>query len=323
MNSTENKKPSYITIANTGRCNSRCVTCGAWQTPASEKELELSIEEWKQVFDKLHRWLGEYGFVFSGGEPFFKNDIFELIEYAATHGAKVDIVTNGLALKGKYEEIINSKLANIILSLNSVKDPKIHIASRGLEESFKKTIDSIQTLTYLNRKYNKGKNITISTILMPENLDEVKPLAEFVKTEGIGVSFQLLDDGSAFIPPEGNEKPEYFNNIKQKVLDAIDLMAELKNQGYTIYNSYQQLEAFKTLITEPEKIQEIVCQVGDRNLAISGKGDVKICFCMDDIGSILTETPENLWKNEKAENVRKQILECKRNCRLLNCNFEA
>lgn len=325
MNTSEDKKPKSIAIANTDRCQSRCITCGAWQTPDSAKEKELSVEEWKKIFDKMHNWLGEHTFIFSGGEPFMRDDIFELIEYAASLGTRVDVISNGLALKGKCEKLINSSLGSILFSLNSVKDPSIHMKTRGLENSFKRTMDVIQTLNYLNKKLQKYKTIAISTILMPENLDEVRPIAEFVKTEGIGVSFQLLDDGSAFItPPEvESNKKEHFTDTSQKALDAIDLMIELKKQDYPIYNSYEQLDAFKTLITNPKKIKEITCQVGYRNFAISPRGEARICFCLDSIGSIVDSNPEDLWDSEKAGKVREEILNCQRNCRLLNCNFES
>ncbi len=324
MNISKEKKPKAITIANTDTCQSRCVTCNGWRDYDLKKQEELSLEQWKNIFKKMHDWLGNYNFIFSGGEPFMRDDIFEMIEFASSLGDNVNIITNGLGLKNKCEKLINSSICAITISLNSVKDPAIHKASRGLENSFKRTIDVIQTLTYLNRKYQKGKTIGISTILMPSNLSEVKPLAEFAKTEGVGISFQLLDDGSAFMAPDNyeDENSKYFGNITQKAIEAINLIGELKKEGYPIYNSIEQLEAFKKLITDPSEVNELVCKVGDRNFAISARGEARICFCMESIGSLIDSTPQEVWEGKKAQKVREEILKCSKNCKLLNCNFE-
>jgi len=324
MNISDKKKPKAITIANTDTCQSHCVTCNGWRDYDAKKAEELPLEQWEHIFKKMHDWLGNYTFIFSGGEPFMRDDIFEMIEFATGLGDTVNIITNGLGLKNKCEKLINSSVNVITISLNSIKNPDIHKISRGLENSFKRTIDVIQTLTYLNRKYQKGKTIALSTILMPENLNEVKPLAEFAKIENIGISFQLLDDGSAFVPPANNNdnNSEYFEDITNKTIETINLIEQLKEEGYPIYNTIPQLEAFKKLITGSKEINEIICRVGDRNFAISARGEARICFCMDDIGSLLDSTPQELWSGNKADKIRKQILKCQKNCKLLNCNFE-
>lgn len=324
MTQMRDKKPIAFSFNNTERCQSRCITCNGWKTPAAVQNRELKLEEWKKILFNMHNWLGNYQFIISGGEPFIREDIFDMAQYASDLGDTVNVVTNGLALPEKIEKVLNSAFTNITFSLNSVQNPSLHNLSRGRDDAFQKTMDSIQNLNFMNkyRVGHKWKNIFISTVVMPSNLTEIKPIAEFCKIERIGVSFQLMDNGNAFSTAVASESQIYGKNIKNAALSAIDEMVELKNQGYPICNGYNQLKAFKMLIDTPEEIQNIQCMVGENNFAIDPYGNCRICFCMKPIGNLKESLPQDLWYSKDADEIRKDILNCKLNCRLLNCNFK-
>ena len=313
-------KPISFSYNNTERCQSRCITCTGWQTPISVKEQELSLDEWKNILQNMHDWLGDYEFIISGGEPFLREDVFDMAAFASNLGDKVNIITNGLALSNKIEKLLYSDFNNITFSLNAIQNPSIHNLSRGLDNAFKTTVDVIQNLNYLNKHFtgHKWKNIYISTVVMPSNLSEIKPIAEFCKIEGIQVSYQLMDNGDAFT----NAVNGQIYDIKSNALNAIDEIIELKKAGYPICNGFSQLEAFKLLINTPEKITDIQCRVGETNFAIDPYGNCRICFCLEPIGNLKESLPRDLWESNKAKEIREKISTCTKNCRLLNCNFK-
>lgn len=324
MSINRDKKPISFSYNNTERCQSRCITCNGWKTPADVAKDEMSTDEWKKVLYNMHSWMGNYQFIISGGEPFIRDDIFEIAEYASNLGDTVNVVTNGLALVDKLDKVLYSAFNNITFSLNALANPKIHNTSRGRDDAFQRTMDSLQNLNYMN-KHNSGhkwKNIYLSTVVMPSNLSEIKPIAEFCKVEGIGVSYQLMDNGDAFSTAVEKDEQIYNKDIKTLAIEAIEEMIELKKQGYPICNGYSQLSAFKLLINKPEEIQNIQCMVGENNFAIDPYGNCRICFCMEPIGNLKERLPQDLWYSQKAEEIRDKILKCTRNCRLLNCNFK-
>ena len=324
MSIAPDKKPISFSYNNTERCQSRCITCNGWKTPAEVMQKEMTLEEWKKVLFNIHNWMGNYQFIISGGEPFIKDDIFEIAQYASDLGDTVNVVTNGLAIPDKLEQVLNSAFTNITFSLNAVADPKIHNISRGRDDAFQRTMYAIQNLNYMNRHRSghKWKNIFLSTVVMPSNLSEIKPIAQFCRTEGIGVSYQLMDNGDAFSTAVDESSQIYGSDIKTSALKSIDEMIELKKEGYPICNSFNQLEAFKVLIDTPKEIQNISCSVGENNFAIDPYGNCRICFCMEPIGSLKESLPQDLWYGEKAQQIREKILNCTMNCRLLNCNFK-
>lgn len=249
-----NTLPRYFAFAITDRCQSHCITCNGWQSPKINKYDELSTNDWKFVLSSLQKWLGNFDFIFTGGEPFLREDIFEIADYAASIGLIPKVITNGLALSNKCEKLIDSGFQDITVSLNSVQNPNLHNISRGLPNAFKITGDVIQNIAYLNRKKKAGKTILIASVIMPSNLSEMVPLAEFAHQNGIGINFQLLDGGDSFFIACDirSESVKMFEDKKQQTIDAIDKLMELKSKGYLIYNSNKQLMAFKDLIINSE-----------------------------------------------------------------------
>lgn len=252
------KLPRYFAFAITDRCQSHCATCNGWQSPSEYKYEELSTNDWKFVLSSLQQWLGTFDFIFTGGEPFLREDLLEIANYAAEIGLQPKVITNGLALKNKCEDVIKSGFTDITISLNAVKNPKIHNDSRGRKDAFKITSDVIQNLSYLNRKYNAGKTILIAAVIMSSNLTEMVPLAEFAHQNGIGINYQLLDGGNSFFTAHNvqQESLKMFDEMKQQTVDAINKLIDLKSQGYLIYNSNKQLLAFKDLIVNSETPDE-------------------------------------------------------------------
>jgi len=85
--------PSTVVISPTMKCNLSCYGCYAGDYG---KNLELSLEEVDSVLMQMKE-MGVYFAVISGGEPFFKKDIFEIFKKHSdmaflvfTHGGLID-----------------------------------------------------------------------------------------------------------------------------------------------------------------------------------------------------------------------------------------
>ncbi len=85
--------PSTVVISVTMRCNLSCYGCYAGDY---NKSLELTLEEIDSLLTQMKE-MGNYFAVISGGEPFFKDDIFEIFKKHSdmaflvfTHGGLID-----------------------------------------------------------------------------------------------------------------------------------------------------------------------------------------------------------------------------------------
>lgn len=316
----------------------KCVTCSKWTTKASDVvQKELTTNEWKDIISKLRDWLGEgFWFCFSGGEPFLRGDIFELADYAKSLNIHPATMTNAFSISQYYDDIINSSIESINISLNSINDCEIHDKSRGREESCKKAVDAILTLNKLKKEKNSGLGINIATIMFPENLREIIPLVEFVtKNKLNGIMFQLVDDNESFhaydaqksVNTSSYKMPEdialMYKKMAPEAIKIVDKLIEMKKAGHSIYNSFEQLDAMKVFFNKPSDIlKNIQCDVGSTNFAIDPYGDVRLCFNMEPVGSLKNNLPQEIWVNSKSVACRKSTKKCKMYCRLLNCNFK-
>src|SRR5689334_3427323 len=85
----------------TDGCNSRCITCDIWKVPRRNMSLEL-VERLASDFTALGvKWV-----LLSGGEAMQHPQWPEIAQIIHAAGAKVMLLTNGLALKKQAEQVI-------------------------------------------------------------------------------------------------------------------------------------------------------------------------------------------------------------------------
>ena len=95
------------------RCNLNCKHCRVWK---KNDVTELSLKEAKGLIAQLH-YLGVKQLILSGGEPFLRKDIFDLIEYSKKF-KKLVITTNGTLLNEEHLDIIKRNKINLIFSID-------------------------------------------------------------------------------------------------------------------------------------------------------------------------------------------------------------
>ena len=84
--------PFSIVVSISYRCNSKCRTCDVWRKPNDD----LSLEEWNRVFQNIGR--GPIYLTFTGGEPFLRKDLPEMVAaaYRYCRPEYITIPTNGI-----------------------------------------------------------------------------------------------------------------------------------------------------------------------------------------------------------------------------------
>jgi len=189
--------PMTISIRITFRCQLRCIQCPEWGKEGyfryvdSNKfslENELSTSEWKSFLKEVASFRP---FVyFTGGEPLMREDIIELIRWANKHHLVTSLSTNALLLKEKAQELIDSGLDYLYISLDGPPDTneKIRLGSSSSSEA----VDAaIYFLNLRNRLKRLSPMVEIRTVIVKENEDKLFKTALFVdnniKPEAFGL----------------------------------------------------------------------------------------------------------------------------------------
>ncbi|MDK2970823.1 MAG: hypothetical protein PWP23_578 [Candidatus Sumerlaeota bacterium] len=313
-------KPSNITLSLTNRCNLACPTCAFWKTPNEAKETELTLDEMKTLLAQLREWLGPFVLGLTGGEPFLRPEIFDLIDEADRLGIRTMTVNNGSLLPPRrIEQIKKSPIDLISFSLNHL-DPAIHDETRGHPGSAEKIFKAIEDLNYPGRPFK----ITLSTILMGYSIDHLPDMARWVRDKGLdGITFQILyfESGNDDYEPGWFKKSPYWDDDADKINRGMDALIAARKSGLPITNSVEQMEYMRRYLLDPEGPQDIPCKVGVANLDIEPDGTVRLCDVMDAVGNVREMHPRDIWHSAQAHERRKQIHGCGAACRIKTCNF--
>jgi len=316
-------KPVFISIAPSNRCNLTCKMCEIWKIKFRDKRPELTNKEMKKTILDLKKWLGTFDLNLAGGEPFMRPDMIDIMKYAAELGLNVYTTSNGVMFnKKKCDELVEAGVRGISISLDSL-DPEIHNHIRNTKTGFNKTMENIK---YLNKIRDNKMDLNLATVFMGYNLESILPLVDFVeKNKLTGINFQpLIHNFGTEYTPQWFKKSEFWPKPEQldRIDEVLDELIKRKKAGAPLHNPIKQFEVMKKYFRNPLAHAKKVCNVGTKNFAISEYGEVLICYFFKPIGNIKDTKPEVLWKSKAAQDMRKRIKVCKRNCDLLNCNFD-
>jgi radical SAM protein len=127
----------------TQSCDLACKHCRAAAQPIAHPD-ELTNAEGKALIDQIAE-MGVPIFVFTGGDPMKRKDVFELIRYAADKGVQVALTPSATPLLTR-EAIFKLKEAGLVrlgISLDG-STPEIHDTFRGLPGAYARTIQAIE-----------------------------------------------------------------------------------------------------------------------------------------------------------------------------------
>ncbi len=127
----------------TQSCDLACKHCRAAAQPIPHPD-ELTHEEGKKLIDQIAEMQIPI-FVFTGGDPLKRKDLFELIRYASGKGVHVAVTPSATPLLTR-EQIFKMKESGVVrlgISLDG-SCPEIHDAFRGLPGVWARTIQAIE-----------------------------------------------------------------------------------------------------------------------------------------------------------------------------------
>lgn len=174
-------RPINVTISTTFRCNSRCLTCNVYERPVDE----MTLEEWDRVFVSLGRSV--HWFTFSGGEPFLRKDLPDIIEAAwrRCRPKVVNIPTNGtytdriVAGVERLAGTLRGTQLVINVSLDAVGERNDVL--RGLPGDFEKATETFRRLKAL-----RARNLTVGihSVISSHNVHAFPKIADALMALG-------------------------------------------------------------------------------------------------------------------------------------------
>lgn len=166
--------PLRVSIDVTGACNLSCRHC----RHGSQACDELTLAELSFVIDDVGQ-MGVFRLVISGGEPFLRQDMLEILLRALrTRVGRVFVSTNGTCIPQHVLDKLTAFRRRLTFKISLDGAADFHDAWRGQKGAFAKASASIRLLT------QRGFDVQVTTTLMRSNLDSLSWLLEYVAETG-------------------------------------------------------------------------------------------------------------------------------------------
>ncbi|MDD4859899.1 MAG: radical SAM protein [Dehalococcoidales bacterium] len=278
----------FIQMHLTERCNLHCRHC--YQT---RKVPEMSLEEVTQAIENIKKatdsWVTEYAmemspsFHFTGGEPFFRDDLFAILETARERGFATALMSNGTLITPEIaQRLKKEQVSDVQVSLEGMK--YVHDRIRG-DGSFQKALRGIANL--VANDVSTSVNMTLSRL----NIDEVEGVVDLAGEMGVNmVTFSRLvscgrgkELGEAMLTPE--ELAALYGRLH-------------KVRGKVALSSLDPLYTVSGIAGKIPQADFPVggCAAGVFGITIAADGGIMPCRRMDlTIGNIKTDSFRQLW----------------------------
>lgn len=245
----------------TNECNYGCKYC-IFASTGKKPEGELSTQQVYDAIDQLKE--NNFNYIkFTGGEPFLREDMSNILEYAVKSDILCDISTNASRITPSIAtrlKILNLEMVHV--SLDGANKEQ-HEAVRG-KKSFQPTIEGIKILL------SEGIKIRVGCVIHSFNEWYLKEICNFCEDLKIDeIIFSMME-------PVGRLRGKSFGlstrNIEDLDTEIKQLRASFKIK---ISSNLSSLLPLKSIDFIPKQIQ--TCPGGKKFLFINSLGVVSPC----------------------------------------------
>ena len=273
-----NRPITYVRLAVTDRCNLRCFYCmpeeGIHYLP--KKEL-LSFEEIERLISLLAS-MGISKVRLTGGEPFVRNDLMNLIRRIVEIPGIRDLhlTTNGVLTAPHIPELKKLGIGSVNLSLDTLDKNRFKLITR--RDEFEPVMNTFRLLL------EHEIPVKINAVVMEnKNIDDIIPLIELTRHNNVEVRFieEMPFNG------EGNHYPTLQWTYK-KILEYIQahypgLHKIQDTLNSTSYN--YAIPGYRGTIGIIAAFSRTFCGTCNR-IRVTAQGDLKTCLYDDGVLNI-------------------------------------
>ena len=284
------------TVIVTYRCNARCTMCNRYKAPSRPEE-ELSIET-------IRKLPPMYFTNITGGEPFIRTDLPDIVRELNKISDRIVISTNGfftdriVALCKEFPNI------GIRISIEGLEQTNNEI--RGLPDGFNRGYETLRRLRAMGMK-DVGFGMTVQD----RNAKDLVPLYELSDKLDMEFATASLHNSFYFVEAKNiiHDRPMVAQNFENLINELLNSNSPKKwFRAYFNHGLINYIYGQKRLLP---------CDMSFDTFFIDPYGDVMPCNGTKDkevMGNLNTQTFDELWNSEQAEEVRRKVRHCERQC---------
>lgn len=284
------------TVIVTYRCNARCNMCNRYKAPSKPEE-EITVETIRKLPEM-------YFTNITGGEPFIREDLKDIVRELYKKNDRIVISTNGFFTDRIVDLCKEFPQVGIRISIEGLEQTNNEI--RGLDDGFNKGYTTLKTLVEMGMK-DVGFGMTVQD----KNAADLVPLYEI--SDKLNMEFATASLHNSFYFVESNNiirdrlmVAENFEKLINRLLES--------NSPKKWFRAYFNHGLINYIFSQKRLLP---CDMSFDTFFIDPYGDVMPCNGTKEkevMGNLKEQEWDELWNSEKAELVRKKVRCCDRNC---------
>jgi MoaA/NifB/PqqE/SkfB family radical SAM enzyme len=240
--------------------------------------------------------------VLSGGNPLLREDIGEIINYAAKHFITTIYDNGSLAVK-KLELLRNVDF--VAISIDSLNAEK-HDFIKNVPGAWQKAIETVEVLK------KEGIKVCVAPTISQINLYEIEELTNYFTNKKIPILYGLYsydtttEESRQQLFRIGKQSEEFIITDKEAMVKLCDKLIAAKKSGKQILITEKLLKTLRSLYAEEKRIWN--CKALQNFLVIDHLGKIAGCHNQTFTSSIF-DLPKN-WKTKEFNIQREQYKTC-------------
>ena len=281
----------------TYRCVCKCYMCNIWKYPTDPAE-EIKPEHIEKLPDNLTFCN------LTGGEPFLRDDIEEIVDIVMRKSRRVVISTNGWFT----EKIVNiaKKYPKIGIRVSLEGLPAANDELRGMKDGFDHGLRTLLELQRIGCK-DIGFGITVSD----RNAKDMIELYQLAKGLGFEFATAVTHNSYYFHKYDNTFKdPKMIEDCFRELIKELLRTKRIKNW----FRAYFNYGLIRKVRGQPRLLP---CEAGTENFFVTPFGEVVPCNGSPEpwvMGNLKYQDWDEIWNGEQAQKVREKVRNCDRHC---------
>lgn len=301
---TTSPRPFDAVIAVTYRCNARCQMCNIWQVKDHD---DCKPEDYRVIPTTLKH------INISGGEPFLRSDLPEIVRVVSERNPKAHILvsSNGFQPSRNVESVRQMlkyhRNLGVGISIDGIG--AMHDRIRGIPGAFEKSTETVRRL----RDEVGLKDIRIAFTLQDDNVGHLLDVYELSKKLGTQFTWVVAQTSSHYFQNTKNSAGHWTGgtSVEGSVLELISRQlssARPKDWARAFFS-------FGNLLRAQNRPRPIRCKAASSFFFIGPRGDVHACNARNlPLGNIRQQSWDEIWNSKQADRIRGAVAKCTDNC---------
>ena len=284
------------TVIVTYRCNAKCTMCNRYKVPSKPEE-EISLETIRKLPEM-------YFTNITGGEPFIRDDLKDIVRELYKKSDRIVISTNGFFTDKIVDLCKEFPQIGIRISIEGLEQTNNEI--RGLEDGYNRGYTTLKKLVDMGMQ-DVGFGMTVQD----RNAADLVPLYNI--SDELGMEFATASLHNSFYFVESHNIIKDRLMVAQNFENLINRLLE-SNSPKKWFRAYFNHGLINYIFSQKRLLP---CDMSFDTFFIDPYGDVMPCNGTKEkqvMGNLNEQSWDELWNSEQAEKVRKLVRNCDRNC---------